>query len=174
VTKPPYRIYLGLGSNVKFRRAYIVQALKKLQSAINFDAVSRPYHSQALLPKNSPKSWDIPYINLCASGTTNWSLIEILTHIQHIELSMGRQRRRPHWSPRVIDIDILIAQPPQCRQLKAITLPHPAMHKRAFVTLPLAEIGRHLPQRQLTRQYATTAPTTDALQTTILPFRCCP
>ena len=82
----------------------------------------------------------MPFINLCARGTTHWPTNQLLRYIQQLEINIGRQRNRPHWSPRTIDIDILMSYTKHHRNNKKLTLPHPEMGQRAFVLIPLSDV----------------------------------
>jgi 2-amino-4-hydroxy-6-hydroxymethyldihydropteridine diphosphokinase len=73
----------------------------------------------------------------------------LLRLIKQLERRAGR-RFGPHWGPRSLDIDVLdfgsqrIGWPPeQRRQRGRLILPHPEMHKRAFVLVPLLEVEPH-------------------------------
>ena len=54
---------------------------------------------------------------------------------------MGRQRSGRHWGPRLIDIDLLLYGDQQV-QTEELELPHPRMHERAFVLIPLCELDK--------------------------------
>lgn len=56
-----------------------------------------------------------------------------------IEESMGRVRRE-HWGPRVIDLDLLLYDD-LIMETDFLALPHPQMHLRGFVLVPLVEIA---------------------------------
>ena len=85
------------------------------------------------------------YVNavlLVEAGVAPAALLRLL---KRIERRAGR-RLGPHWGPRCLDIDVLdyggrrIGWPPQARVRGRLILPHPEMHKRAFVLVPLLEI----------------------------------
>ncbi len=62
----------------------------------------------------------------------------LLKYCQRIEKKMGRCRKI-HWGPRLIDIDILIYHPLRIHHPK-LTLPHPQIWERAFITKLLSEL----------------------------------
>lgn len=68
-----------------------------------------------------------------------WSPEGLLSAFQAIEAQMGRQRTEPK-GPRPIDIDMLLWEG-LAQQTGYLDIPHPAMHKRAFVLVPLKEIA---------------------------------
>ncbi|HAE99740.1 MAG TPA: 2-amino-4-hydroxy-6-hydroxymethyldihydropteridine diphosphokinase, partial [Methylophilaceae bacterium] len=66
----------------------------------------------------------------------------LLTHLLAIEAAFGRERPFPN-APRVLDLDLLLYDNVKM-QTTVLTLPHPRMHLRSFVMLPLAEIAPEL------------------------------
>jgi 2-amino-4-hydroxy-6-hydroxymethyldihydropteridine diphosphokinase len=72
----------------------------------------------------------------------------LLRLVKRIERSAGRRMGR-HWGPRCLDIDVLdhggrrLGWPPRRRERGRLILPHPEMHGRAFVLVPLLEVDRH-------------------------------
>ena len=67
----------------------------------------------------------------------------LLDLIKEIETMLGRKATY-HWGPRVIDIDILIWEG-EARVTQRLTIPHPRLHERAFVLVPLVEIWPQAP-----------------------------
>ncbi|MBU0533970.1 MAG: 2-amino-4-hydroxy-6-hydroxymethyldihydropteridine diphosphokinase [Candidatus Omnitrophica bacterium] len=100
------------------------------------------------------------FLNLVLKGKTKFSPEELLQEIKQIEKTMGREKTEK-WGPRIIDIDILfyekkfvntrLLQPsrsPHQRRRRltsnGLQIPHPQLHKRAFVLIPLKEIAPNL------------------------------
>lgn len=81
------------------------------------------------------------YLNGVVLVETEKTPEQVLAKLQEIETSLGRRREEEavRWGPRVIDLD-LIAVDDLVIDTPTLTLPHPEMHKREFVLLPLAEI----------------------------------
>jgi 2-amino-4-hydroxy-6-hydroxymethyldihydropteridine diphosphokinase len=112
------------------------EALRRMTSLGRVKAVSS-FHSTA------PVGYlDQPqFVNAAALLETTLSPLDLLHGLLAIEQAMGRDRKSaPAKGPRIIDLDLLlygdlILATPE------LTLPHPAMHKRAFVLAPLAEIA---------------------------------
>lgn len=84
------------------------------------------------------------YLNAAALIVTTLPPEELLAALLAIERSAGRDREASiRWGPRTLDLDILlygdliVAEP-------GLTIPHPLMHERGFVLVPLAEIGPDL------------------------------
>lgn len=79
------------------------------------------------------------YVNAVARLDTSLSPRDLLTHLLDIERLHGRERTFRN-SPRTLDLDILLYDE-QCLDEPGLHVPHPRMHERAFVLLPLAEIA---------------------------------
>ncbi len=134
------KAWLGLGSNLQQPVAQLRQALDKLGSepAIEILDVSRLYRTP---PWGDAEQDD--FINAVALIETSLEPMPLLRVLQSIENLMGRQRSGRRWGPRLIDIDLLLYGDLQCRS-EALELPHPRMHERAFVLVPLCELDATL------------------------------
>jgi 2-amino-4-hydroxy-6-hydroxymethyldihydropteridine diphosphokinase len=78
-------------------------------------------------------------LNGAAELITALSPRELLDRLLEIEREMGRERREK-WGPRVIDLDLLLYEDRVIEE-QGLIVPHPRMHERAFVLVPLAEIA---------------------------------
>ena len=131
-------IYLGLGSNLGNRGQQLNRAIELIkQSGIKVSKVSSYIETD---PVGGPVQGK--FLNAAAMAETNLSPIELLKTLQSIEATMGRVRTVVN-APRPIDIDILLYDN-LALQSQDLTIPHPRMHRRAFVLNPLKEIA---PQR---------------------------
>ena len=83
------------------------------------------------------------FLNAVAELQTRSQPRELLTALKTIERSLGRTPSERRWGPRVIDLDLLLAGKTVMLS-DELTLPHPRMHERAFVLLPLAELEPEL------------------------------
>jgi len=137
-------IYLGLGSNQGERREYLAQALKQL-SRIGFEIsrVSPIVESPALLKDDALPEWNRPYLNLVVEGRTQHSPKVLLKLVKTIEQAMGRDLQASRWSPRNIDIDLLLWNNERITTPE-LSIPHREMHKRSFVVTPLLHLAPHL------------------------------
>lgn len=82
------------------------------------------------------------FVNGAVSVKTDLEPDELLDRILKIEKGLGRTRDRP-WGPRTIDIDILFYED-RAFESERLKIPHPELHKRAFVLVPLSEIAGEL------------------------------
>ena len=82
------------------------------------------------------------FLNGVAAIQTSLSPLSLLQTLKDIETVIGRQHRI-RWGPREIDLDILIYGN-LCVQTEKLVIPHPEMHLRGFVLVPLAEIAPDL------------------------------
>ena len=137
-------IYLGLGTNCGDRRSFLTTAIEQLkQGGFRIHARSPIVESPALLKADAKPQWNQPFLNLVLAGETLLSPDEMLNLAKSIEQAMGRDLTAPRWSPRNIDIDLLLWHQ-QKINTPALTIPHPEMHKRAFVMTPLMHLAPHL------------------------------
>ncbi|GAB6179158.1 2-amino-4-hydroxy-6-hydroxymethyldihydropteridine diphosphokinase [Desulfotomaculum defluvii] len=127
--------YIGLGSNMGNRKAYIQNALEKLSQSPNIRLlrVASLYESAPWGYLN--QEW---FINTVAEVETILSPDKLLQVLFHIEKSLERTRDIK-WGPRTVDLDILLYDQ-ETINLPQLNVPHPRMHERAFVLVPLAEL----------------------------------
>ncbi len=129
--------YLSLGSNLGDRHATMRRAIDMLNAgAGTVDRQSSPIETE-------PWGFESPnrFLNMCVRLTTTLTPEQLLLATQAIERQLGRTMKSDggQYHDRPIDIDILtyddlyIATP-------TLTIPHPLMHKRDFVMIPLREI----------------------------------
>ena len=130
-------VFLALGSNLGDRRANLVQALQRLGQAVAIEALSSVYETPPWGVIEQPA-----FYNLALRGATALTPGALLAFAKQIEQGMGRQPAE-RYGPRLIDIDILLYND-LVRNSEALVLPHPRLHERAFVLVPLAEIAPHV------------------------------
>lgn len=131
--------YIGLGSNLDNREAYIRDAIKKLSEAegIEVGQVSKILETEALGQAQQPK-----YLNAVVKVKTSLTAKEFHKKTAEIEDLLGRARGEK-WSSRTIDLDILLFGEEIINEPKLI-VPHPQMHLRSFVLKGLCEIDGQL------------------------------
>ena len=130
------RVFLGLGSNLGDRMANLQSAVDSLQDrGIQVVRASFCYETE---PVDGPSDQD-NYINAVVEITPSVEPSDTLAICKQIEIELGRLPGK-RWGPRLIDIDILIWGDRVLRE-PDLFIPHPEMHRRAFVLIPLDEIA---------------------------------
>ncbi|HTY13123.1 MAG TPA: 2-amino-4-hydroxy-6-hydroxymethyldihydropteridine diphosphokinase [Candidatus Omnitrophota bacterium] len=132
----PQIAYLGMGSNVGDREEYIEQAVFLLGKVKGIDILKRSTNHETEAEGGGEQP---AFINAAVMIRTTLSPHELLEKIQEIETALGRERE-VEWGPRTIDIDILMYSDQVISDDK-LQIPHPLMHDRMFVLLPLKEIA---------------------------------
>lgn len=129
-------IIIGLGTNLGNRKRNLDKAIELLNEheAITIEKVSSIYETK---PVGYTKQDD--FLNMVIKGTTQLKPSELLEACQQIERELGREDTIVN-GPRIIDLDILVYNK-ENRQLDNLRIPHPRMHERAFVLIPLHEIS---------------------------------
>lgn len=134
-------ILIGIGANLPTRafgtpRGACEAALRSLASAgVRVVERSRWYKSAPVPPSDQP--WFVNGVVRVETGLDPRALLALL---HGIERDMGRERRAVD-APRVIDLDLLAYGDKVCDEPGGPALPHPRLHERAFVLLPLVEIA---------------------------------
>ncbi|MFB1051035.1 2-amino-4-hydroxy-6-hydroxymethyldihydropteridine diphosphokinase [Paraliobacillus sp. JSM ZJ581] len=128
--------YIALGSNISPRHDYLNQAIQSIKEKENIyvRAVSSIYET-APIGYTEQSS----FLNMVIEIETNLSAIALLKVCQSIEKELGRKRIK-RWGPRTIDLDILLYNQENMKT-ERLVIPHPRMHERAFVLVPLNEIN---------------------------------
>ena len=133
-------IYLGIGSNLGEREANLLRATELLHERVGECLVcSSIYRSapQGFVSENE-------FANMVVVCETKYSPEDILAITQQIEREMGRTEKSVNgiYHDRLIDIDLLQAKGDEAirRSGERLTLPHPRMHERDFVMIPLREV----------------------------------
>lgn len=131
--------YIGLGSNLGDRAGNLQTALSELAQmpTINITQVSSLYETAPVGVTEQPE-----FVNAVAALETTLTPLELLGVFLHLENKIGRVRT-VRWGPRVIDLDLLLYGSERIA-LPELTVPHPRLHERAFVLVPLAEIAPNL------------------------------
>ncbi|MBN1254685.1 MAG: 2-amino-4-hydroxy-6-hydroxymethyldihydropteridine diphosphokinase [Deltaproteobacteria bacterium] len=131
----PEVVYLGLGSNLGDKVAQCLLALKEV-SADNHNqikAVSSLYKTEPIGYRD--QDW---FINCVAEVSTTLPPHPLQEFLQGIEQSMGR-KRTVKMGPRIIDLDILLYGNEVIEE-EDLVIPHPRLHERRFVLVPLMEL----------------------------------
>lgn len=127
--------YIGLGSNIGDRERYLNEALQSMNCRQSrLVKVSRFYSTK---PVGYTEQKD--FLNCVAKLKTRLTPGELLRFLQNIERCLKRERT-VKWGPRTIDLDILLYDDRIINE-ETLEVPHPRMHERLFVLVPLAEIA---------------------------------
>lgn len=133
------QVYLGLGSNLGNRRENLGRGIRLLgEKGIDVRRISPVVESPALLPKQAPADWNLPFLNLAVEAEVSCSPETLRAWIKEIQERLGRGDGS-RWSPRPLDIDILLWDR-EIIQTPELTIPHRDLHKRGFVLTPLVAL----------------------------------
>ena len=131
-----HQVYLGIGSNVGDRKDNFLEALNRLTKLPDTKVIkeSSLYESE---PLGDAKEW---YVNGAIQIETRFKPDVLLLKFKNIERAMGRKKIKKRWGSRIIDLDILLYNGLILKK-KNLRIPHPEMHNRKFVLVPLSEIA---------------------------------
>jgi 2-amino-4-hydroxy-6-hydroxymethyldihydropteridine diphosphokinase len=134
------RAYVGLGSNLGDRAAHLLLGLSALSRLpkTHLLRLSPVYETDPVGPPQPP------YLNMVAELETELSPKGLLAEMLRVEKALGRERRE-RWGPRTLDLDLLLYGDLVLEEA-GLSVPHPRLHERAFVLVPLLDLlpeGRH-------------------------------
>ncbi len=132
------RVVIGVGSNLGDRAEFLNQVFQAIRIHAHFSnsAISSVYETKSV-GASGPD-----YLNAAVAFDTHWDALNIYRWMMALEQNAGRKRTVSN-APRTLDLDLLfyggetIAAP-------HLTVPHPRLHERAFVLIPLSEIAPNL------------------------------
>jgi 2-amino-4-hydroxy-6-hydroxymethyldihydropteridine diphosphokinase len=131
----PRLAYIGLGANL----GDTAQALRLAVSALAATAQTRLLAVSSAYRSAPIESSGPDYLNAVACVASTLAPVELLDRLLAIELEQGRLRPYAN-APRTLDLDLLLYGEEQMTSPQ-LTLPHPRLHLRAFVLLPLLELN---------------------------------
>ncbi len=136
---PLHRAYVALGANLGETVEHLRAAVAALDALPDTRVVARSslYRSAPVGLLDQPD-----FINAVVAVETAYAPLALLRILLDIENRHGRVRSVPN-APRTLDLDLLLHDN-TCMHNPELTLPHPRMHERAFVLLPLVEIAPDL------------------------------
>jgi len=142
-------VFLCLGSNVGGRYGRIAGGISKLeQSGVSVEIRSSVYETEPVGVEDQP--W---FLNQVIRGTTRLEPIDLLEACKRIERLFGREPTDVRFGPRTLDIDILLYGD-RVIDDERLAIPHPRMHERRFVLVPLVEIAPGLVDPRDGREFA--------------------
>lgn len=131
-----HRVYIGIGSNQGGKFDNCQRALQRIAAIPETQLMTSSSFFDSE-PWGSSQQW---FVNGVAAVDTNLEARCLLDSCQAIEWDMGRRRTARLWEDRVIDLDLLffddlVIDDPRLK------IPHPELHKRKFVLVPMCEIA---------------------------------
>lgn len=142
-----HTVYLGLGTNKGDRIANLEAAVQALSPKIEVVQRSPIYRTPPWGYTDQPD-----FLNMALEARTKLTPSELLKYLKTLEAQVGRTATF-RWGPREIDIDILLYDDLLLETPK-LTIPHPQMHERAFVLVPLADLAPDLRHPKLNQRIA--------------------
>lgn len=127
-------IYLSLGANLGDKLKNLNDAIASLKKHLEVTSISKIFKTEPWGNLDQPS-----FYNMCIKANCILSPQELLKTIKDIELELGRTKTE-HWGPRLIDIDILFFNDLILKE-EDLVIPHPFLHERSFVLVPLNEIA---------------------------------
>ncbi|MDZ7750826.1 MAG: 2-amino-4-hydroxy-6-hydroxymethyldihydropteridine diphosphokinase [Gammaproteobacteria bacterium] len=130
--------YIGIGANLEGPAGRVAQAIHDLDAVphTRLEAASRRYIGPPMGPPDQPD-----YVNAVARLATGLEPHALLDALQALERASGRRRGEgERWGPRPLDLDILLFGDRTLADDR-LTVPHPGVHLRPFVYVPLLEIA---------------------------------
>jgi 2-amino-4-hydroxy-6-hydroxymethyldihydropteridine diphosphokinase len=126
--------YLALGSNLGDRLEHLREAVRLLSAepGVEVTRSSRVYETEPVGPPQPP------YLNAVIEVRTDGNVRELLEASRRVEDALGRVRAE-RWGPRTVDVDVLTFGE-QVVDEPDLVIPHPRMHERGFVLVPLGEL----------------------------------
>jgi 2-amino-4-hydroxy-6-hydroxymethyldihydropteridine diphosphokinase len=127
-------VYLALGTNLGDRPANLQAALASLPPAVKVLELSPIYETPPWGVTDQPA-----FLNMVIRGKTSLAPLPLLVYLKHLETRLGRLPS-VRYGPRKMDIDILFHDD-VILNIPGLTIPHPRLHERAFVLVPLADLA---------------------------------
>ena len=130
-------IFIALGSNQGDRELNLLRAIAEIGRlvATRVTALSSFYDTQPVGEVNQET-----FLNAVLKLESAFTPQELLAELQRIETTIFRRVRTIHWGPRPMDLDILFFGDHVLTEEELI-IPHPRLHERGFVLVPLVEIA---------------------------------
>jgi 2-amino-4-hydroxy-6-hydroxymethyldihydropteridine diphosphokinase len=144
---PITRCLIALGSNLGDRLDNVRAGVAEIRRVAGIEIVAvSPLYETA--PVGGPDDQG-PYLNAALAVDTTLDAAELLALLHRIEA--GRERQRlVHWGPRTLDLDLLV-HGDLVTESTTLQVPHPRMHERRFVMVPVCDIAPEVVHPRLAR-----------------------
>jgi len=133
-------VYLSIGSNIGDKKKNIenAQVLLRKHNKIDVVSVSSLYKTQ---PQNyTDQDW---FVNAALKIETLLAPQDLLVILKTIEKELDKDEKPFRFGPRIIDLDIVYYDN-LILKTEHLEIPHPRMHERCFVLIPICDIGAHV------------------------------
>ena len=127
-------VYIQLGSNIGARESFIAKSMEQIEENIG-EIITESSIFKTIPWGNKNQN---NFLNSVIKIITPFDAFKVLQKSQEIENNLGRVRERK-WGERTIDIDILFYNS-EIINTEELNIPHPLLHRRKFVLVPLSEI----------------------------------
>jgi len=131
--------WVGIGANLGDARANVLDAVARLARTPGVKLV----RASSLYRTAPIDSSGDDYVNAVACVDTTLDAHALLAALHDIEQAHGRERPYRN-APRTLDLDLLLYEDERIADAPTLIVPHPRMHERAFVLVPLTELARDL------------------------------
>ncbi len=133
-------VVLSIGSNIGDREFFIREAIRRLALTPHITNIVK-----SGLYETDPVGYTDQelFLNAAVKLDTDFAPEELLDYINGIECDLGRVRTI-RWGPRTVDIDIILFGDEKV-DTPRLTIPHPRFKERAFVTVPMEDLGIEVP-----------------------------
>ncbi|RPF51225.1 2-amino-4-hydroxy-6-hydroxymethyldihydropteridine diphosphokinase [Aquisalibacillus elongatus] len=130
------KAFIALGTNIEPRLDHLEQAIHHLDESSNIAVIQK-----SSIYETAPVGYtdQADFLNMVIEVQTTLMPFDLLTYCQKVEQNLGR-KRTIRFGPRSIDLDILLFDNKVIDEATLI-VPHPRMHERAFVLVPLNELN---------------------------------
>ena len=129
------KVFLGIGTNLNNRESNLKEAVAMIEKHIGKVVASSSVYETEPWGFQTEEE----FLNMVVKVETNLNPYGLIGRILMIESMLGRIRSEKQYTSRVIDIDILFYDDLVINEAN-LKIPHPLMHKRQFVLVPLCEI----------------------------------
>ncbi|MBL7225295.1 MAG: 2-amino-4-hydroxy-6-hydroxymethyldihydropteridine diphosphokinase [Desulfobacteraceae bacterium] len=131
--------YIGVGSNLEDKLHNCCKAIELVDNIENCTVMKQSGFYRTEPVGVASQDW---YVNGVIRVETGLSAQDLLRSLLSIETGMGRVRKQ-RWESRIIDLDILLYEHHVIDE-KNLTIPHPLMHTRRFVLMPMVQLDPDL------------------------------